>query len=154
MTALFGFSEPSGAGDCGRDVTVSDIQPWGRLQKAAVCGLCAVPFVCMESWCILQSRASRLEMRQHGKDQSGGSSVSLSCSLTHLFLLCSGLGYILGSSAKEAAGDWHWALRVRAVGRWLVSGGKWGSHVAMMRACYSAAAGGKSEPCDSGRGAT
>lgn len=27
--------------------------------------------------------------------------------------LCSGLGYILGSSAKVAAGDWHWALRVR-----------------------------------------
>ncbi|KAM6969812.1 sphingosine-1-phosphate transporter SPNS2 [Aplochiton taeniatus] len=26
--------------------------------------------------------------------------------------LGSGLGYILGSSAKEAAGDWHWALRV------------------------------------------
>uniref|UniRef100_A0AAQ4PDG3 SPNS lysolipid transporter 2, sphingosine-1-phosphate n=1 Tax=Gasterosteus aculeatus aculeatus TaxID=481459 RepID=A0AAQ4PDG3_GASAC len=28
--------------------------------------------------------------------------------------LGSGLGYILGSSAKVAAGDWHWALRVRA----------------------------------------
>lgn len=28
--------------------------------------------------------------------------------------LRSGLGYILGSSAKVAAGDWHWALRVRA----------------------------------------
>lgn len=28
--------------------------------------------------------------------------------------LNSGLGYILGSSAKVAAGDWHWALRVRA----------------------------------------
>lgn len=27
---------------------------------------------------------------------------------------CSGLGYILGSSAKVAAGDWHWALRVRS----------------------------------------
>lgn len=27
---------------------------------------------------------------------------------------CSGLGYILGASAKVAAGDWHWALRVRA----------------------------------------
>ncbi|KAM9788775.1 sphingosine-1-phosphate transporter SPNS2 [Neosynchiropus ocellatus] len=26
--------------------------------------------------------------------------------------LGSGLGYILGASAKEAAGDWHWALRV------------------------------------------
>lgn len=26
--------------------------------------------------------------------------------------LGSGLGYILGSTAKEAAGDWHWALRV------------------------------------------
>ncbi|KAG2459628.1 SPNS2 protein, partial [Polypterus senegalus] len=26
--------------------------------------------------------------------------------------LGSGLGYILGSSAKQAAGDWHWALRV------------------------------------------
>ncbi|KAM7398499.1 hypothetical protein PAMA_006417 [Pampus argenteus] len=26
--------------------------------------------------------------------------------------LGSGLGYILGSSAKDAAGDWHWALRV------------------------------------------
>ncbi|CAL8399889.1 unnamed protein product [Boreogadus saida] len=26
--------------------------------------------------------------------------------------LGSGLGYILGSGAKEAAGDWHWALRV------------------------------------------
>ncbi|XP_044226134.1 protein spinster homolog 2 [Thunnus albacares] len=26
--------------------------------------------------------------------------------------LGSGLGYILGSCAKEAAGDWHWALRV------------------------------------------
>lgn len=24
------------------------------------------------------------------------------------------MGYILGSSAKVAAGDWHWALRVRA----------------------------------------
>lgn len=30
-----------------------------------------------------------------------------------MWSLCSGLGYILGSSAKEAAGDWHWALRVR-----------------------------------------
>lgn len=29
--------------------------------------------------------------------------------------LGSGLGYILGSSAKEAAGDWHWALRVSPV---------------------------------------
>lgn len=28
-------------------------------------------------------------------------------------LLCSGLGYITGSSVKQAAGDWHWALRVR-----------------------------------------
>ncbi|XP_063059597.1 sphingosine-1-phosphate transporter SPNS2 [Engraulis encrasicolus] len=26
--------------------------------------------------------------------------------------LGSGLGYILGSTAKDAAGDWHWALRV------------------------------------------
>lgn len=29
--------------------------------------------------------------------------------------LGSGLGYILGSSAKHAAGDWHWALRVSPV---------------------------------------
>ncbi|XP_029985774.1 sphingosine-1-phosphate transporter SPNS2 isoform X2 [Sphaeramia orbicularis] len=29
--------------------------------------------------------------------------------------LGSGLGYILGSSAKVAAGDWHWALRVSPV---------------------------------------
>uniref|UniRef100_A0A8D3BPH3 SPNS lysolipid transporter 2, sphingosine-1-phosphate n=1 Tax=Scophthalmus maximus TaxID=52904 RepID=A0A8D3BPH3_SCOMX len=29
--------------------------------------------------------------------------------------LGSGLGYILGSSAKEAAGDWHWSLRVSPV---------------------------------------
>uniref|UniRef100_A0A669CH79 SPNS lysolipid transporter 2, sphingosine-1-phosphate n=1 Tax=Oreochromis niloticus TaxID=8128 RepID=A0A669CH79_ORENI len=29
--------------------------------------------------------------------------------------LGSGLGYILGSSAKEAAGDWHWALRVSPI---------------------------------------
>ncbi|XP_035289228.1 protein spinster homolog 2 isoform X4 [Anguilla anguilla] len=29
--------------------------------------------------------------------------------------LGSGLGYILGSSAKDAAGDWHWALRVSPV---------------------------------------
>ncbi|XP_066551398.1 sphingosine-1-phosphate transporter SPNS2 isoform X2 [Amia ocellicauda] len=29
--------------------------------------------------------------------------------------LGSGLGYILGSSAKQAAGDWHWALRVSPV---------------------------------------
>ncbi|XP_055370605.1 sphingosine-1-phosphate transporter SPNS2 isoform X2 [Betta splendens] len=29
--------------------------------------------------------------------------------------LGSGLGYILGSCAKEAAGDWHWALRVSPV---------------------------------------
>lgn len=34
--------------------------------------------------------------------------------LTHGLSLRSGLGYILGSSAKVAAGDWHWALRVRA----------------------------------------
>nr|XP_035954345.1 protein spinster homolog 2-like [Halichoerus grypus] len=27
--------------------------------------------------------------------------------------LGSGLGYITGSSVKQAAGDWHWALRVR-----------------------------------------
>ncbi|XP_015223260.1 sphingosine-1-phosphate transporter SPNS2 isoform X1 [Lepisosteus oculatus] len=29
--------------------------------------------------------------------------------------LGSGLGYILGSSVKQAAGDWHWALRVSPV---------------------------------------
>ncbi|KAM9385155.1 sphingosine-1-phosphate transporter SPNS2 isoform 2-T2 [Pholidichthys leucotaenia] len=29
--------------------------------------------------------------------------------------LGSGLGYILGSTAKEAAGDWHWALRVSPI---------------------------------------
>ncbi|XP_056265656.1 sphingosine-1-phosphate transporter SPNS2 isoform X1 [Pseudoliparis swirei] len=29
--------------------------------------------------------------------------------------LGSGLGYILGSSAKVAAGDWHWALRVSPI---------------------------------------
>nr|XP_020468031.1 protein spinster homolog 2-like isoform X2 [Monopterus albus] len=29
--------------------------------------------------------------------------------------LGSGLGYILGSGAKEVAGDWHWALRVSPV---------------------------------------
>lgn len=34
--------------------------------------------------------------------------------LTCSFSSCSGLGYILGSSAKVAAGDWHWALRVRS----------------------------------------
>lgn len=31
-----------------------------------------------------------------------------------LCFLRSGLGYILGSSAKDVADDWHWALRVRA----------------------------------------
>lgn len=40
------------------------------------------------------------------------------CYLLLLFILVvcfySGLGYILGSTAKEAAGDWHWSLRVRA----------------------------------------
>uniref|UniRef100_A0A3P8VTL3 SPNS lysolipid transporter 2, sphingosine-1-phosphate n=1 Tax=Cynoglossus semilaevis TaxID=244447 RepID=A0A3P8VTL3_CYNSE len=29
--------------------------------------------------------------------------------------LGSGLGYILGSTAKEAAGDWHWSLRVSPI---------------------------------------
>jgi len=32
-----------------------------------------------------------------------------------LLSLHSGLGYILGSIAKDAGGDWYWALRVRAV---------------------------------------
>jgi len=36
------------------------------------------------------------------------------CCLHAIFVsVCSGLGYILGSSAKDAAEDWHWALRVR-----------------------------------------
>ncbi|XP_017684325.1 PREDICTED: protein spinster homolog 2 [Lepidothrix coronata] len=30
----------------------------------------------------------------------------------HLGISCSGLGYITGSSVKQVAGDWHWALRV------------------------------------------
>lgn len=29
--------------------------------------------------------------------------------------LGSGLGYITGSSVKQAAGDWHWALRVSPI---------------------------------------
>jgi hypothetical protein len=40
-------------------------------------------------------------------------SISSLLGLICVFLLPSGLGYITGSSVKQAAGDWHWALRVR-----------------------------------------
>jgi MFS transporter, Spinster family, sphingosine-1-phosphate transporter len=32
-----------------------------------------------------------------------------------IFLLCSGLGYIVGSEVAKAVGSWHWGLRVTPI---------------------------------------